>query len=288
MAKARQSVLITGCSKDGIGEELAKQYHAKGLRVFATARNPAAMEPLRAMGIETLTLDVTNAESIASVKSQVEKLTGGKLDILINNAGTSYIYAASDIEMDEVRKLFEVNVFAVMAMTKAFLPLLVASGDARILNVGSLTGVTPIPFGSVYGSSKAALHSFNDTLRVELAPFGIKVMLIVAGNIKSHITNTETKMPDDSMYQPIEPEFRRNRLENFHAGAPERGPIVAQILRESLKQKPTAWLWVSKNSWLVWFVSTFRPRTAFDAIVSKRYGLSKLTQILRSSKRKTN
>lgn len=74
--------------------------------------------------------------------------------------------------MDEVRKLYEVNVFGVMAMCQTFIPLLIASGDGCIINIGSLSGVTPLPFASVYGSSKAALHSLNDTLRVELAPFG--------------------------------------------------------------------------------------------------------------------
>ncbi|KAH8092685.1 hypothetical protein BXZ70DRAFT_453327 [Cristinia sonorae] len=287
MASKKQTVLITGCSEGGIGEELAKQYHAKGLRVFATARNPAAMASLKASGIETLVLDVTKDESIALVKSQVEELTGGTLNILINNAGVSYPYAASDISMDEVRKLYEVNVFAVMAMTKAFIPLLIASGDGCVINVGSLSGVTPLPFGSVYGSSKAALHSYNDTLRVELAPFGVKVILIVAGNIKSNITKTENKMPENSIYKPIEREFRQNRLQNFHVGAPERSPIVAQIVRESLKRAPTAWLWVALNSWKVWFVSTFLNRTAFDSIVSKRFGLARLAQILKASKRKT-
>lgn len=74
--------------------------------------------------------------------------------------------------MDEVRKLYEVNLFAVMAMVKEFVPLLIASGDGCVVNIGSLTGMVPVPFGSVYGSSKAALHSYTNTLRVELAPFG--------------------------------------------------------------------------------------------------------------------
>lgn len=74
--------------------------------------------------------------------------------------------------MEEVRRLYETNVFGVMAMVKEFVPLLIASGDGCVVNVGSLSGVTPLPFGSVYGSSKAAIHSYSDALRVELAPFG--------------------------------------------------------------------------------------------------------------------
>ena len=83
----------------------------------------------------------------------------------------AYPYAAADIDMDKVRALFDVNLFAVMEMVHVFLPLLLKSNEGRVVQIGSLAGLMPVPFGAAYNASKAALHSFGDTLRVELAPF---------------------------------------------------------------------------------------------------------------------
>lgn len=85
---------------------------------------------------------------------------------------TGYSVPATDIDMDEVKAMFDVNVFAVMSMIQSFTKLLIASGDARIVNIGSIAGVMPYPFGSTYNASKAAVHAYSDTLRLELAPFG--------------------------------------------------------------------------------------------------------------------
>ena len=84
----------------------------------------------------------------------------------------AYPYAASDLDMDKARWVFETNLFSVMVMVKEFVSLLIASGDGCIVNIGSVAAVLPVPFGCVYNCSKAALHSYSDTLRVELAPFG--------------------------------------------------------------------------------------------------------------------
>ncbi|TCD61222.1 hypothetical protein EIP91_008773 [Steccherinum ochraceum] len=287
MSSPKRTVLITGCSEGGLGEEIAKQYHAKGLRVFATARRPESMKSLKALGVEIFALDVTNTESISALKAQIEELTGGSLDILVNNAGVPSTSAAVDASIDDVRKLYEVNVFAVMAMVKAFVSLLIASGDGCVVNIGSLSAITPLPFGSIYGSSKAALASYSDVLRIELAPFGVRVLVVLAGNVRSNIGGHYLPMPENSIYKPIEPEFRYNRLDHFHDGAPDRKPVVADIVRESLRRKPRAWLWVGKNWLVVWLISTFFSRTAFDSIMSKKFGLSKLALILRSRKAKT-
>lgn len=89
----------------------------------------------------------------------------------MSKGSIAYPYAASDVSMDKVRALFDVNLFSVMAMVQSFLPLLLTSSHARIVNIGSLAALSPVPFGAAYNSSKAALHSYGDTLRVELAPF---------------------------------------------------------------------------------------------------------------------
>jgi len=276
-----KTVFITGCSEGGIGEELAIQFKAKGLRVIASARNVASMEALTKLDIETLQLDVTNNESIAAAKEQVAKMTDGKLDILVNNAGVAYPYSAADLSMDKVRDLFAVNVFGVMAMTKEFVNLLIASGNGCVVNMGSLAGVMPVPFGSAYNASKAALHSFSDTLRVELAPFNVRVLTVIAGNIQSKLSKPWHTLPAGSIYEPIRKEYQYRRVDHFQDGAFPREAVVASIVSETLKSEPKAWLWVGKNAFLSWFISTFFSRTGFDSMMSKIFFLDTLAQRLK-------
>lgn len=275
-----RTVLITGCSEGGIGEELAKQFHAQGLHVIATARNVSSMTSLSQLGMETLALDVTKPESILVIKKHVEDRTGGKLDILVNNAGVAYPYAAADLDMNKVRDLFEVNLFGVMAMTKEFIPSLIATRGC-VVNIGSIAAVMPVPFSGTYNASKAALHAYSDTLRVELAPFNVRVVTIAAGNVQSNITKLWHKLPEGSIYEPIRAEYQDRRINHFQDAASPRGPVIARIVNEALKPNPTAWLWVGKNSLKAWIMSTFLWRTAFDKLLSGMFSLTKLTERLK-------
>lgn len=165
MADSRKTVLITGCSAGGIGNALAREFASKGLRVFATARQAESIADLRSHGIEPLSLEVHKQESIDALKAQVQSLTGGKLDYLVNNAGRNYTVPGLEIDLDELRLTFEINVFAVMRMCQAFAPLLIAA-KGRIIQIGSVAAVVPYVFGSAYNASKAALHQYSNTLRV--------------------------------------------------------------------------------------------------------------------------
>ncbi|KAJ3555510.1 hypothetical protein NM688_g2540 [Phlebia brevispora] len=279
-------VLITGCSAGGLGESLALAFHAKGCRVFATSRTLSSMEQLRVAGIDTFELDVTKTESIVAARERVEGATGGKLDILVNNAGQSYPYATSDASMDKVRALFDVNFFGALEMVQAFLPLLLVSSDARIVQIGSLSGIMPTPFGVSYNTSKAALQSLSDTLRVELAPFNIKVVHIVLGNVQTPITKPWHRLPQDSLYLPIKDIYQSRRIENFMDNAHQRAPVARDIVDEALKREPRAWWWGGKNSLIIWFIYSFLPRRCLDWVLSRHFGLTKLSE-LRSHQRKT-
>ncbi|TDL22590.1 NAD-P-binding protein [Rickenella mellea] len=259
MCPAR-TVLITGCSVGGIGHALAEEFHAKGLQVIATARRMDAMEQLAKKGIETLELDVTNAESIRKVHGRVAEMTYGRLDILVNNA--------------EVKAVFEVNLFAVMAMVQAFSGLLVASGDGRIVNIGSIAGVMPYPFGSVYNASKAALHAYGDTLRLELAPLGIKVITIVTGGVASNIANNPRYILPSSMYEPISEIYAERRARRSQQGALPTSTYAQRVVAQTLKRSPVAWFWTGSFSRICWFLSTFGSRRAFDWLFSWNFGLN--------------
>jgi 1-acylglycerone phosphate reductase len=140
-----------------------------GLRVFATARRLKAMADLEGIpGITLIQLDVTSIESIRHAKGQVASVLGDGigLDILVNNAGVTATSAALDQDLSETKQMFETNVFGVMAMVQEFMPLLMLSQDASIVNIGSFVALIPFPFGSSYSATKAALHSYSDALRL--------------------------------------------------------------------------------------------------------------------------
>lgn len=252
-----KSVLITGCNPGGIGNSLAREFHAHGLHVFATARSTSSITDLASLGIETLSLEVTSLDSITAALQTITTKTGGTLDILVNNAGRNYTVPALDVEIDEIRSTFEVNLFAVMRMCQAFAPLLIAA-KGTIVQIGSLAGVMPYVFGSTYNASKAALHAYSNTLRVELEPFDVKVVTIVTGGVKSRIARTERALPAGSIYVPVEKEYQR-RLKHSQEEGMANETYAKSVVRQVLVSRPKKWIWEGGKSWLVWFVSSFLP-----------------------------
>jgi short-subunit dehydrogenase len=205
------TILITGCTS-GIGRHAALHLASLGHRVFATGRNAAVLAELKASApstLETLTLDVTSAESIANAKGAVDALTGGAgVDVLVNNAGYGLLGPTEMISDAEMRAQYETNVFGLMAVTRAFLPAMHARGSGRIVNVSSLGGLVTLPFFGVYNSTKYAVESLSDALRLELAPFGIQVSLIEPGVIDTGFTDRSMQeiarfRRPDSPYAPV-------------------------------------------------------------------------------------
>jgi len=176
-------VLITGCSS-GIGYALAEAFHARGYTTYATARKPETLNALAEKGIHALALDVTRADSIAAAVAHVQARHGG-VDVLVNNAGIPVMGPTAELPLDELRRQWETNLTAPVAMVQAVVPGMVEKGGGRIINVGSVSGLLTTPFAGPYCASKAALHSLNDALRMELKPFGIEVLLVQPGAIQS-------------------------------------------------------------------------------------------------------
>jgi NAD(P)-dependent dehydrogenase (short-subunit alcohol dehydrogenase family) len=137
-----KTALVTGCSQGGLGEALAKAFRARGFRVFAALRNPAKAGPLANQeGIEIVELDVASQESIDKCVKSIEKLTGGTLDVLVNNAASTAADASVkpllDVSIAEAKKAYEVNVWAILAMAQAFAPLLIKARGV-ICNINSV------------------------------------------------------------------------------------------------------------------------------------------------------
>ncbi|KAF7970422.1 hypothetical protein HWV62_24163 [Athelia sp. TMB] len=260
-----------------------------GLRVIATARRLEAMAGLAAAGITTLHLDVTDPESIARVKTEVMKITGGTLDILMNSAGLPQLSPAIDIELASAKAIFDANFWGPVQTVQAFAPLLIAAAQsrtgwgARIVNIGSTAGIAPVPFSAVYNASKAALHSFSDTLRVELAPFNVKVtsvsiysllpcladpdppLQVIAGGVSKTTGLPSGTLAEDSLYRPMEAIYQAKRVNpTVEMMSPHN--FAKSIVADALAPRPHAWLWTGYMAWVIWLLSTFGGRRIFESV----------------------
>ncbi|MEO1720799.1 MAG: SDR family NAD(P)-dependent oxidoreductase [Pseudomonadota bacterium] len=183
---AERSVLITGCST-GIGHHAAHALKARGWRVFATCRRESDCARLREEGLESFALDVTLTPSIEAGVARVLEETGGRLDALFNNAAHMMPGAIEDLPTQGLREIFEANFFGWHTLTQAVLPTMRAQGHGRILQNSSILGFAALPMRGAYNSTKFALEGYSDTLRLELAPAGIHVMLLEPGPIGTAI-----------------------------------------------------------------------------------------------------
>ncbi len=183
-----QVVLVTGCST-GIGRALVKELKARGHRPLATARKLESLNDLEAEGIDTLRLDVTDAASIrAATAAALER--AGRIDVLVNNAGINAFGPIAELPLEELRAVLETNVVGLVAVTQAVFPHMAARRAGRIVNVGSVVGLLPTPFAAGYCASKAAVHSLSEVLRQEVKPFGIDVVVVQPGGVRSNIAET--------------------------------------------------------------------------------------------------
>jgi len=183
--KPSEVAIVTGCTSGGIGHAIACQLSQRGCIVYATARRVDAVGEIPS-STKLLPLEVTDVASIhAAVQTVID--AEGRIDILVNNAGVGCVGPLAEISLDRARQTFEVNVLGIVSMVQAVPPYMTAQGSGKIINVGSVVGLLPTPWASVYSSSKAAVHSLTDVLRLELAPFGVQVMLVVPGAVRSNM-----------------------------------------------------------------------------------------------------
>jgi NAD(P)-dependent dehydrogenase (short-subunit alcohol dehydrogenase family) len=277
----QRTILITGCSS-GIGAALATELHKRGNRVYASARRPDTLAPLTELGLDTLALDVNDDASIAAAMARIESEVG-HLDMLINNAGFSQVGAVVDLTREDLRSQYETNVISPVAMTRAALPLLreavTGQGKAIVVNVGSIVGLFTTPFSGAYSSSKAAVHSLSDGLRMELAPFGIRVVIIQPGGVRSAFGNhaeEAIRLPEDSVYQPVEAGIRA-RAQAGQQGATPVQEFVEPVVNALLRPSPPAVIRGGKNSIRLPLLKKLLPLQTFDRMVSKVFGLDRFT-----------
>jgi NAD(P)-dependent dehydrogenase (short-subunit alcohol dehydrogenase family) len=276
----QKTILITGCSS-GIGAALAREFGKRGHRVYATARRAETLAALAAEGLHGLALDVDDDFSIAGAFDTVTREVG-HLDLLVNNAGFSQVGAVVDLTRKDLRRQFETNVIAPVAVTTQAVPLLRAAvarnGSAVVANVGSIVGLFTTPFAGAYCSSKAALHSLTDALRMELAPFGIHVVAIQPGGVRSSFgehAEAAICLPENSIYKPVE-EGIRARSQAGQQGATPADVFVVPVVEALLRNSPPRVIRGGKNSLRLPLLKRLLPAATFDAKLSKIFGLDAL------------
>jgi NAD(P)-dependent dehydrogenase (short-subunit alcohol dehydrogenase family) len=273
-------ILITGCSS-GIGAAIARAFNSRGHTVYASARRPEMLAPLAEEGIETLALDVNDDTSIAAAMDVISQ-RGARLDMLVNNAGFSQVGAVLDLERDDLRRQYETNVISPFVVARQALPLLRASvtvtGTAHVVNIGSIVGLFTTPFAGSYCSSKAALHSLSDALRMELAPFGIRVITVQPGGVKSSFgDNAEQglRLPEGSPWLPVKSGIVA-RAQAGQQGATPTEAFVQPVVDKLLRDRPPAVIRGGKGSVTLVWMKRLLPLRMFDNMLARRFGLDEL------------
>ncbi|ROV95992.1 hypothetical protein VMCG_07958 [Cytospora schulzeri] len=280
-----KTILITGCSENGIGAALAQALALApaGYTVFATARNPSKIpSTLTSLAnVKVLTLDVTSASSVADAVKAVEVGGGGRLDVLVNNSGVGYTIPLLDVDVDKAKEVYDINLWGVVRMVQAFAGLLIKS-KGRVVNVSSVGAVVNTPWIGVYSSSKAALNQFSDTLRLELSPFGVSVVTIMVGTVTTpfHANEPDVELPPSSYYSVI-----RETIQQWakgEAGPNKRGSAedLAAELVDDIVGNASGQVWKGANSVAIKIVSRWVPAWILDGMMSTGQGIHELAKSL--------
>lgn len=284
-----RTVLITGCSDGGLGAALAVAFHKHGDRVIATARNPAKMASLKDTGIETVQLDVMSEDSIKAAVEAVSKLTGGSLDMLVNNAGAGYTTPLLEASVSDMAKLFDTNTLSVIRVTQLFFPLLRNAKDgAFLVNNTSVASSMPVPLQAPYSATKAALSSLTECLRLELQPFDIKVIELKTGQVQSyfHVNATSSgssevglaRLRADSLYAPGKEAVEKFMRSDLDGMTPMPADQWAELVVKDLSKKnPSPQIWRGGQVFQTWF-ATLLPTGLTDGWVQKLTGLGLVAQ----------
>jgi NAD(P)-dependent dehydrogenase (short-subunit alcohol dehydrogenase family) len=278
MARTARAVLITGCST-GIGRATAERLAKQGdLTVYATARKPESIADLEQAGCKTLALDVTDEESMRAAVQHVEQAEGA-VWALVNNAGYSQSGALESVPMDQLRRQFETNVFGLLRMCQLVLPKMRERRDGRIVNLSSMGGRLTFPGGGAYHATKYAVEALSDVLRFEVAGFGIHVVLIEPGLIRTEFGNAAVgSMSDIDVEGPY---GRFNAAVAATTAGAYNGPLarlgagpdaVARTIEKALtKRKPRPRYPVTASARIMLAQRALLPDRAWDAVVGTAY-----------------
>ncbi|KAI9040192.1 SDR family oxidoreductase [Aspergillus affinis] len=279
MTSNPRTILITGCSAHGIGAALALNLARRGHFIFATARSPAKVPDILTSleNVKVLPLDVRDPSTIADA---VRAITdhGRGLDIVVNNAGTGYTAPLLDTDFDLAMDVYEANVWGPLRLIQACGDLLIAS-KGRIINMSSAGAAVNTPWLGVYSSSKAAITQLSETLRLELAPWGVRVVCIMAGTVTSafHANEPEVILPPTSRYAAIRQTISDRAIGRDDLRRCSADEFAASIVDEVLGTAGGV-VWKGPYSAIVRFLSRWCPAVVLDRMMSNGQGLDELAK----------
>ena len=280
MAKRSPVVLVTGVSS-GIGRAVADAFAAKGFEVFGTSRNPRTTEPVP--GVELIQLDVADDASVAAAVSTVVQ-RAGRIDILVNNAGAGVFGAAEETSTAQAQQLFDTNFFGLVRLTREVLPHLRAQRSGRIINIGSVLGFLPSPYGSLYAASKHAVEGYSESLDHETREFGVRVSVVEPGytNTSFEANATDADSPIDS-YAPVREHVKQVIAKAIRAG--DDPAVVAQaVLKAATSRTPKLRYPAGPLARRLALLKKFAPAGLLDNGVRKANKLTKAPKPAASSK----
>jgi len=274
-------VLISGCSS-GIGAATAAALVGTGHTVYATARQVESLRDLVALGCHPLALDVTSEKSMVNAVKTVEA-EHGQVGTLINNAGYGVYGPIEETDLAGVRAMFETNVFELARLTQLVLPAMRRARSGRIVNIGSMGGRITFPVGGFYHATKYAVEAISDALRVEVKPFGIDVILVEPGLIRSSFESRVNESLEagaaakgrDTAYADLLSANERSTTggyaNDFLATGPEA--VAAVIARALLSSRPRSRYVVTSAAKVMINFRRFGGDRVWDRAMRKQYGL---------------
>jgi NAD(P)-dependent dehydrogenase (short-subunit alcohol dehydrogenase family) len=274
-----KAILITGCSS-GIGLCVAQGLKVRGWRVFATARQSADVERLRAGGLESLPLDLRDSDSVRAAVAEILDRTDGRLEALFNNGAYGQPGAVEDLSREALREQFETNLFGTQELTNHVIPVMRRQGGGRILYISSVLGLVAFPYRGAYVASKFALEGMADALRLELAGAGIHVCLIEPGPILSRFRDNahaayrrhiraETS-PHREQYAAMEARLLKEGPAAPFTLPPEA--VLKRVIHALESPRPRARYPVTVPTYLFAVLRRLLPTRALDAILRRAGG----------------
>lgn len=275
---SRKSILITGCSS-GIGLDAAKGLRDRGWRVFASCRQQADCDRLRAMGFDSPRIDYADTDSIHSGLAQVLDATGGTLDALYNNGAYAIPGAVEDLPTDALRAIFEANLFGWHELTRAVIPVMRAQGTGRIVNCSSVLGLVPMKWRGAYIATKFALEGLTDTLRLEMRDTEIRIVLIEPGPITSKFRKNAAlhfekwinwqASPRAAQYQNSLLGRLYEQKETADRFELPAGAVTQKLIRALEARNPKPRYFVTKPTYAMDLLRRALPSRALDWVVAK-------------------
>ncbi|OAY35636.1 short-chain dehydrogenase virD [Manihot esculenta] len=271
-------VLVTGSAKGGIGYEYCKAFSEQNCHVIASdiPQRLDDMIDFQAKNIETLGLDVSSDESVSSaVNTIISKY--GRIDVLINNAGVGSTGPLAELELDTIRKAWEINTLGQLRLVQQVVPHMAAQRSGSIVNVGSVVGMVPTPWAGSYCASKAAVHAMSNTLRVELKPFGINVVLVVPGAIRSNFgraTSEKLANYDWKLYKDFKEAIAERARASQAAKATDATVFARHVAAKVLSPKPPRQIVFGHMTGL-FAVLSWSPLWVRDLFFSARFNVNK-------------